>query len=263
MTVYRIFDSAIVCPFPITGLPVLQQESADWRVGLASKAIPKHEAEWFHSWQGVNGDEVMACGRHGEKYLLRITGLACFTIDFNAQKISVLAENECPKYTLAHLLIDQVIPRVLGHMGRVVLHASAVELSDGQAVAFTGVSGQGKSTLATAFFSAGSRLLSDDCLLLENHEGTVYVMASYPSLRLWADSEQAVVEEDKVKDARYSEMAHYTNKRQLLFDGGADSETPRWVRLNRLYLFVRHRVISDSPVGLLKTARDRPRKIEV
>ena len=236
MTVYRIFDIAIACTFPITGLPVLEQEFADWWIDLSSGTIPENEFDWFHSWKAANGDEVMACARHGEKYILRFNGLACFSIDFDLQRVSVLTENNCPENTLAHLLIDQVIPRIFGHMGRVVLHASAVELSDGRAVAFTGVSGQGKSTLATAFFSAGYRLLSDDCVLLENQGGKVYAMASYPSLRLWTDSAQAVVEEDKVKGARYSDMAHYTNKRQLLFDPNDDSAIPRWVKLDRLYL---------------------------
>jgi len=244
MSVYRIFDISIVCPFPIKGLQVLEQPSADWRVGMASKAYPGKEIEWFHSWQGTNGDEVMGCGRHGQKYILRINGLASFNIDFNGRKISILPENNCPEYTLAHLLIDQVIPRILGHMGRVVLHASAVELPDGRAVAFAGVSGKGKSTLATAFFSSGYGLLSDDCLLLENHNGTVYAMASYPSLRLWADSAQAVVEGDKVTNAGYSGMAHYTNKQQLLFDGDAGPGEPRWIKINRLYL------LDDNVAGM-------------
>ena len=246
MTVYRIFDISIACQFPIMGLPVLEEVSADWSVDLASEAIPGDEIRWFQSWKAASSDEVMACARHGEKYILRFNGLACFSIDFDSQKISVLAENQCPENTLAHLLIDQVIPRIFGHLGRVVLHASAVKLSDDQAVAFTGVSGQGKSTLATAFFSAGCRLLSDDCLLLENHGGTVYAMASYPSLRLWADSARAVVEEDKVKGTRYSEMAHYTNKRHLLLDETGVSVPPRWIKLDRLYLLEGEPASADS-----------------
>lgn len=250
MSVYRIFDISIVCPFPITGLPVLEQKSADWRVGMASKAVPDVEIGWFHSWKGPNGDEVMAGGRHGQKYLLRITGLVDFFIDFDGRTISVQVENACPEYTIAHLLIDQVIPRILGHMGRVVLHASAVELADDQAVAFTGISGKGKSTLASAFFSAGHGLLSDDCLLLENQGGTVCAMASYPSLRLWADSAQAVVEGDKVKGVRYSGTAHYTNKQQLLFDGDTASAESRWIKLDRLYLL--EDASSDESVNQVK-----------
>lgn len=236
MKVYRIFDLSFACTFPIEGLTVLAQRASDWRVEVETQALPEYELEWFHSWKDPNGDEVMACAHHGEAYLLRFSGLACFTIDFNSRRVSVSPENRCPESTLAHLLIDQVIPRILGHQGRMVVHASAVEISKGHAVAFTGTSGRGKSTLATAFFSAGYSLLSDDCLLLENRDGAVYAMASYPSLRLWPDSADAVVNESSVKGARYSEMAHYTSKRQLLFEGGGGSASPHWVKLSRLYL---------------------------
>lgn len=244
MTVYRVFDIAIACGFPLTGLPVLQRQTPSWRVDTATGTIPEHAIEWIHHWTTAQGDEVMACARHGYKYLLRFSGLASFSIDFEQRQISVFAETACPEYTLAHLLIDQVIPRVLGHMGRVALHASAVELADGQAIAFTGVSGRGKSTLATAFFRAGYRLLSDDCLLLEKRDGTMYAMASYASLRLWADSAQAVGEEEKARGGRYTEMAHYSKKRQLLFDQAHAPTVPRWVKLNRLY------ILEDSPAGV-------------
>lgn len=73
-----------------------------------------------------------------------------------------------------------------------VFGTSAVELSNGCAVAFTGHSGQGKSTLATAFFSAGHRLVTDDCHLLEKRAGALYAMSPYPSLRLWPDSARAL-----------------------------------------------------------------------
>ena len=246
MTVYRIFDISIACVFPITGLAVLGQETSDWHVEFGVQAIPECDIEWFHSWKAPSGDEIMACGHHGDELLLRFSGLACFSIDFNSRRVSVLPENSCPESTLAHLLIDQVIPRILGHQGRMVIHASAVEISEGHAVAFTGVSGQGKSTLATAFLSAGYGLLSDDCLLLENRDGAVYAMASYPSLRLWPDSADAVVNENKVKGARYSEMAHYTSKKQLLFEGADESASPRWAKLSRLYLLEGDSAQADS-----------------
>lgn len=246
MTVYRIFDLSIACAFPIEGLTVLTQGTADWHVELETLPLPEYEVEWFHSWKAPGGDEIMACAHHGDAFLLRFSGLASFTIDFNSRRVSVSPENECPESTLAHLLIDQVMPRILGHQGRMVVHASAVEISEGHAVAFTGTSGQGKSTLATAFFSAGYGLLSDDCLLLENRDGGVYAMASYPSLRLWPDSADAVVNENKIKGASYSEMAHYTSKKQLLFEGGDESAPPRWVKLSRLYLLEGRSEQADS-----------------
>lgn len=251
MMVFRIFDISISCAFPIPGLPVLEQDSADWQVSLSNQALKEGEVEWFHHWQTPTGDKVMSCARFGQAYFLRFIGLACFSIDFNLRQISIFPENDCPQVSLAHLLIDQVIPRALCHLGRVVLHASAVELDDGHAVAFTGPSGQGKSTLASAFVNDGCGLLSDDCLLLENRDGEVYVMASYASLRLWSDSTEAVAREDHAKGVRFSEMAHYTDKTQVLFGKEDRSAPPRWVKLNRLYLLETETLQTDaSPVQI-------------
>jgi hypothetical protein len=236
MTVYRIFDIAIACDFPVPGLIELQQQDYDWRIELAGKAFRENRTDWFHSWKGPGGNEIMACARLGEAYILKINGMACFSIDYDLQQILIFAEDDCPENTLSHLLIDQVIPRVLCHRGRMVLHASAVELSGGRAVAFTGLSGQGKSTLATAFFSAGHRLVTDDCLLLENRGGAVYVKPSYPSLRLWPDTARAVAGESAANRTDFSEVAHYSNKKQILFEADEAVASSGWVKLERLYL---------------------------
>lgn len=236
MTVYRIFDISIACSFPIKGLLVIESECPDWQIYLEDDQHSEIELTWFYSWKAPNGEEVMACARQGEEYFLKFNGVACFVIDFKSQTISAVPIDNCSENTLAHLLIDQVIPRILGHQGRMVVHASAVEIAAGHAVAFTGASGQGKSTLASAFFSDGYRLLTDDCLLLENRGGSVYAMASYPSLRLWDDSAKAIVEEGGAREVCFSRTAHYTNKKQLLLGDGDASIAPAWVRLDRLYL---------------------------
>ena len=78
----------------------------------------------------------------------------------------------------AKSLADQINTLVLfliGHAGRVPLHASAVMLED-TAIVFAGASGAGKSTLALAAGRAGMPLLSDD---------TIFVQTA-PHLRLWS-----------------------------------------------------------------------------
>ena len=77
---------------------------------------------------------------------------------------------------------------------------------------------QGKSTLATAFHRQGFQLLSDDCLLLEQRDGGVQAVPAYPSLRLWPDSVEALLDPGEIAGERMVEMAHYTNKKQLLVE---------------------------------------------
>lgn len=68
------------------------------------------------------------------------------------------------------------------------LHASCVEI-DGVAVAFTGPSGIGKSTLAGAFVAAGHRVLTDDVTVvdLDAPDGPL-VRPTFPRLKLREDS---------------------------------------------------------------------------
>ena len=85
-----------------------------------------------------------------------------------------------PDETATHMLLDQVIPRVLGLQGRVLIHGSAVASPEGRACAFVGMSGRGKSTLAASFYRDGWRMLADDCIQLDIEDGSVLGLAAYP-----------------------------------------------------------------------------------
>jgi hypothetical protein len=62
------------------------------------------------------------------------------------------------------------------------LHASVVEI-DGQAVAFAGISGAGKSTMAQVLLRRGHRLLTDDQAIID--PDTLLVQPAFPSMKLW------------------------------------------------------------------------------
>jgi len=115
-----------------------------------------------------------------------------------------------PPKTIRHLFLDQVMPLVLGRMGRAVLHASAVATPDG-ALAFAGEAGRGKSTLAGAFVNRGASLLTDDCLLLHEVDGAFHVVPSYPGLRLWPDVVPALAGGSAV----LPRVCHYSSKGRL------------------------------------------------
>jgi hypothetical protein len=111
---------------------------------------------------------------------------------------------------LRHQLLDQVLPRVLEHLGQLMIHASAVRTSHG-ALMFVADSGAGKSTLAASFQSAGIELLSDDCMqLVLEPGGPVGCLPTYRSLRLWSDSADAVMASEPSKP-----MAPGSDKRRL------------------------------------------------
>jgi hypothetical protein len=70
------------------------------------------------------------------------------------------------------LLFAQVLPLAAALRGRELFHASAVAI-DGGALAFVGLSGAGKSSIAAHLVARGAALVTDDVLALSRERGRV------------------------------------------------------------------------------------------
>jgi len=211
--VYRIFDMRIRSSFQLPGLPVCPDGDGSLSVGVEKSSVADHDGfEWVHEWKTEKGVVIAACARRKDAYFLRFPGLSDFHIIPGERKIVAFPSSGTSTNTIAHLLMDQVIPRVLGHQGEVVMHASAVVMANGSAIAFLGDSGRGKSTLASSFYQAGFRLVTDDSMLLKLQDGKVFCLAAYPSLRLWPESVDRLFPDA----ADFKEVAHYSNKQQMM-----------------------------------------------
>lgn len=82
-------------------------------------------------------------------------------------------------------LLGVIFGALLHQRGRIVLHASSV-LINGQAVAFVGNKGFGKSTLAAAMYRLGYAVLGDDVAAIELREGAgPFLYPAYPHLNVW------------------------------------------------------------------------------
>jgi hypothetical protein len=243
---YRLFDLCIASEIALPGLPSCGEMAADWSVTPLEKKADSEDFDWVHTWKDADGQQIMSAACRGPVYLLDFFGLARFVVDFEARRVGAEPAAGCADSTLAHLLVDQVLPRAVCHEGRLVLHASAVGLGDGSALAFAGVSGRGKSTLASAFYRAGYQLLGDDCLLLEERGGEVFAVPPYPSMRLWPDSADALFPEDLQRGLRASRMAHYTNKKVL---SPEDSSAAEHSRLRALFLIEPPRPLRLEPAS--------------
>jgi energy-coupling factor transporter ATP-binding protein EcfA2 len=88
--------------------------------------------------------------------------------------------------TVRHLLLDQVLPVISSAEHMSGLHASAVVVG-GEAIAFVGKTGRGKSTLAASFAAIGFPAMTDDCLIVKERGERFLAVPTYSSLRLWAD----------------------------------------------------------------------------
>ncbi len=96
------------------------------------------------------------------EWLLRFGDLADFVIF--EDEIEARPADEELRDLIPVLICGGVLAQLICARGELVLHASAVELSDGRALAILAPSGGGKSTTAAQLCLAGAPLVTDDTL---------------------------------------------------------------------------------------------------
>lgn len=127
-------------------------------------------------------------------------------------RIQCAPEPDAGTATIAHLILDHAIPRLLTlKPGHLVLHASAIAM-EGSVVAVLGTSGQGKSTLAAWLASQNYPVLTDDCLVIrwDEEEQEWLAQPSYESVRLWPDSVDAL----GINKVELKDFAEYSSKKR-------------------------------------------------
>jgi hypothetical protein len=163
----------------------------DFKLEPARPQEPAGQAP-FHEWAFPDGTVWTQFYRTAGGYLLRFPDLADFEVSTDGKLVTCRPAPGGDDATPQHLYLNQVLPLVLSKQGHLVFHASAVEV-DGGAIAFVAESGRGKSTLAASFAIGGHRFLTDDGLVVEPTASGYQVLPSHPSIRLWEDSESALV----------------------------------------------------------------------
>ena len=134
-----------------------------------------------HDWEGSDAP-LMYCEKLEGEYDLVFDRYLRARISPEALEVRLDQEgsddNAC-----VHFLLDQILPRLLGERGELVLHGGAISdsSSDASALVLLGTTGSGKSTLCASFLNDGWSLLSDDCVYIDPESMTV--SGSYPGLR--------------------------------------------------------------------------------
>jgi len=213
MWMHKICGSVLSSNVPIPELEITSAEQPEltFRLYSHSKEFPASWV-WLNYWYLSDGEIWLAFAKLGAMYLLQFPELANFVVSIDAHTISCYPQEDIPWPTVRHLLLNQVIPIVLAHLGKTVLHASACAMPRG-VVAFMGASGTGKSTLSASLGLRGYPVVTDDCLLIEEHDGVIMSYTSYPGSRLWPESVAALLAEDP----QLQPLAYYTDKRRLVY----------------------------------------------
>jgi len=137
----------------------------------------------------VDGVAWYTFARRGETVVGRIYRLADFIIDTRSRQVVFHRDPTCAPEVVAILLSGTVTAYLLSAEGGLVLHASAVEV-DGKAVAFVGLSGQGKTTVATLLCTGGYLLVTDDVLPVNAQGGEVTCVPGGIELRVRDKSQE-------------------------------------------------------------------------
>jgi energy-coupling factor transporter ATP-binding protein EcfA2 len=148
-------------------------------------------------------------------------------------------------------LLGHILAFVLRLHGIPSLHASAA-LFDGQAVAFVGPGGTGKSTLAASLALNGIPIISDDVVPVERSGEEFLARAGYPRLRLWPTSVAQFF--GGAKDALpllVPRLAADWPKRYLRLEEQAGGFAEGKHALKRIYLLQRH---GDDPPKIVVLA---------
>jgi energy-coupling factor transporter ATP-binding protein EcfA2 len=153
----------------------------------------------FDIWRSLDGDVSALFHRTPDGFHVRFLGCGDFEIDLESRKVICTPVPDYPEDSSENIFANQIVPLLWTYDGRPVLHGSAVVI-DGDAFAFLGPSGRGKSTMAAAFARSGYAFLTDDGLVLYREGNTFFADPHLSSIRLLPDSELAVMGTDTLPD---------------------------------------------------------------
>lgn len=205
----QISASAALTGLTASGAPAHPDDiTIEFAEGLCA---PVAVEKWRHHWRSLTSAPSLSLARIGDTWVLRAPELADFIISVDLCSVRVQPLVSVDAGTIDHLLLDQLIPRILGQRGELMLHASAVQIDGGGVALFVGRSGIGKSTWAATLYRMGHTLLADDCVLLRSDGFCTTALPTYPSLRLLPDG----VDHFSLDIDEAESMAHYSSKKRL------------------------------------------------
>lgn len=140
-------------------------------------------------WQPLESKPSVLQECTAEHFYLNIRDVAAYWVNPQQNQIIIERATDEVNYTIvATWLLGTVMAYLLQYHGYLVLHGSAVLINQ-QAVIFSGVSGAGKSTTASALVKQGYPLLTDDVIVIKTlTDGTMVLIPGPPQLKLWSDA---------------------------------------------------------------------------
>lgn len=120
-----------------------------------------------------------------------IPGVAAWLISANGSHVTVQPERHATFSEVRTFFYGTVFAIICLKKGLVPLHAGCIA-HQGHAIAFSGHSGVGKSTLVATLVSRGFSMLADDLTVIDLSTDYPLVQPSFPRVKLWRDSLEAL-----------------------------------------------------------------------
>lgn len=179
-----------------------------------------------------------------ESIFLRWSGLFEFLISADGRRIACHPLNGTSREAFHAYLISQVLSFAMVKQGIEPVHATVVVVN-GQAVAFLGDCGYGKSSLGAAFLQAGYPLLTDDVLVMKEEDSGFYAYPGTPRIKLFPAIAKSLLGE-RVKG---TPVTNLTPKLIISLDQHRSHRAP--APLKALYVLTRPRVGSSRKRGVI------------
>jgi hypothetical protein len=155
----------------------------------ADVEIPDTILEWLdvEPPNGMGSPEAASFHFSGDTFALQVPGVARYQV--TTDRITIKPQPDADDRSVRAFLFGSAIGALLQLRGLMVLHGSAVAMSDGEAAVFCGHSTAGKSTLAAALAAQGYPALADDVSAVRfDADGSAWCLPGLARTKLWRDA---------------------------------------------------------------------------
>ena len=238
---YSAFNLSLHSNIAIPGLvPISAGRRADVTIHASISAesvgrvgASEHQEVWNTSThRDAAGVPVRRIFRLADFFRIDYCDGVQFWVDRDGREIWTCWPDTLSINDMATYLLGPILGMVLRLRGVTCLHASAVGLSDTEAVAFVGPAGAGKSTLAALMVRRGHAALSDDVVGVIETKGVPVVLPAYPHLCIWPDSAKLIYGDN----AELPRFIPNWEKRRLSLGRGELRFNNRTLRLGKIYV---------------------------
>jgi len=185
MYTYVAYGLGIRSVLPLPELIAVAEAETDVVIRLGKVGRPRPETDHTSGYYHMIAAEAYFFWRGVGAFLVR-----------SGKEITIEPTPGVEEQEIRIALLGMVLAAALQQRGFLALHASAVAMN-GDAVAFLGSKGSGKSTMAAALYARGHGLVADDLVVLDvSGTGRPIVHPGFPQLKLFPKAAAASLGDD-------------------------------------------------------------------